>query len=217
MEASGQLLRWRPARCVPRCGGRFRVRGNFVDAILHRRRSVSSCDSPSPPRMPMPPFCRDKWPQNRVRRGSRCWSCASSICSLPSRVRARWAKMSRISDVRSRILQLKIFSRLRLCAGERSSSKITVSTSCRRQKSANSSALPLPMNVAGFSDSIFWAVADDFAAGGGGQFAEFGERIADVRAVADLSSTPTRKTRSGRVFLVSMSAFNGLRTEGRQI
>ena len=98
------------------------------------RRSVSSCVSPSPPRMPMPPFCRDKWPQNRVSRGSRCCSCASSICNLPSRVRARWAKMSRISDVRSRILQLKIFSRLRLWAGERSSSKMTVSTSLRRQK-----------------------------------------------------------------------------------
>ena len=28
------------------------------------------------------------------------------------------------------------------------------------------------------------AVADDFAAGGGGQFAEFGERIARVRVVA---------------------------------
>ena len=44
-------------------------------------------------------------------------------------VRARCAKISRISAVRSIILQSKIFSRLRLCAGESSSSKMTVSTS----------------------------------------------------------------------------------------
>src|ERR1035437_1586690 len=122
--------------------------------------------------------------------------------------------MSRISDVRSRILQLKIFSRLRLCAGERSSSKITVSTSCRRQTSANSPALPLPMNVAGLSDTTFCQpspmTSPPAVAASSPSSASESRVSARLR---DLSSTPTRKTRSGRFFLVSMSAFNFLRTE----
>src|ERR1035438_9596401 len=131
--------------------------------------------------------------------------------------------MSRISDVRSRTLQLKIFSRLRLCAGERSSSKITVSTSCRRQKSANSSALPLPMNVAGDSDSIFWipvsmtsppAVSVSSPSSASESRREVGPSSClsgrlEACPTRDLSSTPTRKTRSGRVFLFSMRDFNG--------
>ena len=40
-------------------------------------------------------------------RGSRYFSCASSTCSLPSRVRARRAKMSRISCVRSTTLRVE--------------------------------------------------------------------------------------------------------------
>ena len=54
-------------------GGRCRGRAKFVSMrSCTWRRSASNCDSPSPPRMPMPPVCRDKWPQNRVRRGSKC-------------------------------------------------------------------------------------------------------------------------------------------------
>src|ERR1035441_2449233 len=118
--------------------------------------------------------------------------------------------MSRISDVRSRILQLKIFSGLWLCAGERSSSKITVSTSCRRQTSANSPALPVPMNVAGLSDTTFCQpspmTSPPAVAASSPSSASESRVSARLR---DLSSTPTRKTRSGRFFLVSMSAFNG--------
>ena len=177
MEASGQWLRWRPPRCVERWR-RTTSSSREIRAMRSctRRRSVSSCDSPSPPRMPMPPVWRDKWPQNRVRRGSKCCNCASSICILPSRVRARCAKMSRISDVRSRILQLKIFSRLRLCAGESSSSKMTVSTSLRRQNPGKFLRLAFADERGGDGRFHFLhAVADDFAAGGRGQFAKFGQ------------------------------------------
>ena len=43
-------------------------------------------------------------------RGSRYFSCASSTCHLPSRVRARRANISRINCVRSTTLQLTLSS-----------------------------------------------------------------------------------------------------------
>ena len=71
-----------------------------------RRRSTSSCVSPGP-RVPMPPVWRERCGHILVRRGSRYCNCASSICSRPSRLRARCAKMSRISCVRSRTFREK--------------------------------------------------------------------------------------------------------------
>ena len=60
-----------------------------------------------------------------------------------------------------------------------------MSTSCRRQKSANSVRLALADERGGIQRFHFLqAVADDFAARRRGQFAEFGERIARVRMVA---------------------------------
>src|ERR1044071_5351055 len=160
--------------------------------------------------MPIPPFCRDKWPQNRVNRGSKYWSCANSICSLPSRVRARCAKMSRINEVRSRTLQLKIFSRLRLCPGESSSSKITVSTSARLQWRANSSALPLPINVAAHGPAIFWVPSPITTPPAVTANSESSSRESP-EPFLDLSSTPTRKTRSVFRSRVSIKAFNSVR------
>ena len=69
-----------------------------------RRRSVSSLVSPGP-RVPMPPPSRDSAVADPTSRGIRYFSCASSTCSLPSRVRARRAKMSRMSCVRSTTLR----------------------------------------------------------------------------------------------------------------
>ena len=89
-----------------------------------RRRSVSSLVSPGP-RVPMPPPSRDSAAPAPTRRGSRYFSCASSTCSLPSRVRARRAKMSRISCVRSTILRPTSSSMCRSCAGVSSLSKTT--------------------------------------------------------------------------------------------
>ena len=93
-----------------------------------RRRSVSSLVSPGP-RVPMPPPSRDSAALEPTSRGSRYFSCASSTCSLPSRVRARRAKMSRMSWVRSTTLRPSASSRLRSCAGLSSLSKMTTSTS----------------------------------------------------------------------------------------
>src|SRR5229473_3373531 len=75
-----------------------------------RRRSVSSLVSPGP-RVPMPPppatrppACRDSDSPQPRSLGSMYCSWASSTWTLPSRLRACWAKMSRISAVRSMTL-----------------------------------------------------------------------------------------------------------------
>ena len=161
-----------------------------------RRRSTSNCDSPSP-RIPMPPFCRERCVHIRVNRGKMCCSWAISICILPSRVRARWAKMSRISAVRSSTLQSKSRSKLRVCAGLNSSSKITVSTSPCFASSANSLALPLPMNVATWGRSSFCVPSPMMVAPA--VVASSASSAIDSltsKAFPCLSSTPTRKTRS---------------------
>ena len=88
-----------------------------------RRRSVSILVSPGP-RVPMPPppatrppACRDSdSPQPRSRGSMYCiW--ASSTWALPSRLLACWAKMSRISAVRSTTLTLSDLLQLAELAG----------------------------------------------------------------------------------------------------
>ena len=114
-----------------------------------RRRSVSSFVSPGP-RVPMPPPSRDSAVLDPTSRGSRYFSCASSTCSLPSRVRARRAKMSRISCVRSRTLRSSAFSRLRSCAGRQlvvEDDDVDVELVAATGRA--SSTLPLPRKVAG--------------------------------------------------------------------
>ena len=76
------------------------------------RRFISSFDSPGP-RVPMPPASRDSTKPCPIRRLDWYCSCASSTCSLPSADDARWAKMSRISVVRSTTFTRRISSRLR--------------------------------------------------------------------------------------------------------
>ena len=70
------------------------------------RRSSSSCVSPGPRRPMPPPTCRDRWVHICFSRGSEYSSWASSTCSRASGVRARVAKMSRISSLRSSTLTL---------------------------------------------------------------------------------------------------------------
>ena len=120
-----------------------------------RRRSTSSCVSPGP-RVPTPPPRRDRWVHCRVRRGRRYWSCASSTCILPSRLRARCAKMSRMSALRSMTLHESAFSRLRCCAGESASSKTTTSPRVDSSRSWTSATFPAPMNVAGWMRRSCW-------------------------------------------------------------
>ena len=91
--------RWRPvSRCAARASRASR-RACWMRLPI-RRRSVSSWVSPGP-RRPMPPFWRSRWVQPRTRRVDRCRSCASSTSSLPSALRARCAKMSRMRPARS--------------------------------------------------------------------------------------------------------------------
>ncbi len=113
-----------------------------------RRRSTSSRCSPGP-RPPMPPPSRESPSSRWARRGSRYFSCASSTCSLPSRERARCAKMSRISWVRSITRSSRRSAMLRACAGERSWSKITRSASCWKARTTRSSRRPEPTTVRG--------------------------------------------------------------------
>src|SRR5258708_4554236 len=82
-----------------------------------RRRSVSSFVSPGPS-VPMPPPGRDSASLDPTRRGIMYLSWASSTWSLPSRVRARRAKMSRMSCVRSTTFRSSAPSRFRSCGGE---------------------------------------------------------------------------------------------------
>ena len=91
------------------------------------RRSISIFVSPGP-REPMPaspaarpPACRDSDPPQPRSRGSMYWSCASSTWALPSREVACWAKMSRITAVRSTTFTLVASSKrgVGLAAGRR--------------------------------------------------------------------------------------------------
>ena len=101
------------------------------------RRSISNCVSPGPrsptlpfpPPLPEPPPWRSRCVHNLCSRGSiyLCW--ASSTCVFASALWARMAKMSRMSDVRSRIFTCSDFSILRICLADSSSSKITIPTS----------------------------------------------------------------------------------------
>ena len=108
---------------APAAGRRRSRSESMLMRCRMRRRSVSSFVSPGP-RVPMPPPSRDSAVPDPTSRGSRYFSCASSTCSLPSRVRARRAKMSRISCVRSMTLRLE--RRLRGCGA------VPASARCRR-------------------------------------------------------------------------------------
>ena len=112
-----------------------------------RRRSVSSLVSPGP-LVPMPPPRRDKAADAPTKRGSRYRNCASSTWSLPSRVRARRAKMSRMSWVRSMTRSSRIFSMLRSWAGVSSLSKMTNERSDSWHAALSISSLPDPISVA---------------------------------------------------------------------
>ena len=124
MTTDGTSCRTRSCRWVARVAPSPPIwRRSLAIRLLIRRRSVSILVSPGP-RVPMPPppatrppACRDiDSPQPRSR-GSMYCSWASSTCALPSRLRACWAKMSRISAVRSMTLTLTTSSSWRSWPG----------------------------------------------------------------------------------------------------
>src|SRR3954464_6999885 len=139
--------RWR--RCVLRCFLTFsslsRVR--LIESPIIRR-SSSIWVSPGPPRAPMPPRWRSRCDQRRTSRVLRYCRRASSTCSLPSWLRARCAKISRISSVRSLTARPRWRSRLRCWPGLSDwSNRISVAPSWVAS-ALISSALPLPTNSA---------------------------------------------------------------------
>src|SRR5688500_10104743 len=83
-----------------------------------------------------------------------CRSCASSTCSLPSWLRARWAKMSRIRPVRSTTRRSSAFSRLRSWPGLKGWLTRIRSAPVASAAAFTSSSLPLPIRVAGFGRSM---------------------------------------------------------------
>ena len=147
--------------------------------ILSRmiRRSVSSCVSPGP-REPMPPWVRDRCVHSRVRRGSWYSSWASSTCRRPSWVRACWAKMSRISPLRSRTLTpsrlSSAFCWLGLSSSSATSSVKPVSAlACDQLLGLALADVPVGVDVA----AVLPLGADDLRAGGVGQVGELGQRF----------------------------------------
>src|SRR5512140_2647072 len=146
-------LRLRAPRCVARTRADLRSRSfSFFTRSPIMRRSSSICFSPGPPVLPSEPRWRSRWVHPRTRRVDRCSSRASSTCSLPSLVRARCAKMSRITSVRSKTRTSRCSSesarsRLRTCAADRAWSKTTDCASCSRMATWISSTLPEPAKV----------------------------------------------------------------------
>ncbi len=119
------------------------------------RRSDSSCVSPGP-RVPTPPPRRSRCCHIPRIRWSEYSSWASSTWSLPSAVWACWAKMSRITVVRSTTRIWSASSSARCWRGASSSSHTTTSASDSRTSSRSSSTLPGPRYVRGSGRRRCW-------------------------------------------------------------
>ena len=122
--------------------------------FCNRRRSVSSWVSPGPRRPMAPPRWRSRWVQPRTSRVAMWRSCANSTCSLPSWLRARWAKMSRIRPVRSTTRRSSAFSRLRSWTGVSAWLTSTRSAPVASQAAFTSSNLPVPIRIDGLGLSM---------------------------------------------------------------
>src|SRR5207253_7922385 len=89
-------------------------------------------------------------------RGRLYSSCASSTCSFPSALTACWAKMSRISCVRSTTRACSASSRRRCCGGASSSSTSSTSAPDSPKALFSASSLPLPTYVRGSGAARCW-------------------------------------------------------------
>ncbi len=143
----------RRARSLRRCWRRSDEALNLlfetVDAVAHaaavdfelRLAGAAPADAAREP--------RERGVCPAMRRGSRYFSCASSTWSLPSRDCARWAKMSRMSCVRSITLRSVASESERTCAGDSSRSKTIRSAPSCSARTSSSSSLPRPSTVRG--------------------------------------------------------------------
>ena len=129
------------SRCFSTLSGRDCI---CTMRLRNKRRSVSSWVSPGP-RKPIPPFCLSKvGPATHPARSQMAQLRQRSTCNLPSWVRARWAKISKIRPVRSITRHSHKRSELRSCAGLRAWSKRTTEAPVVLTASAISTALPSP-------------------------------------------------------------------------
>ena len=205
MATLGTALRSRLARWVARAVAMPAISlRSLLTRERIRRRSVSIFVSPGP-RVPMPPppatrppACRDSdSPQPRSRGSMYCiW--ASSTCALPSRLLACWAKMSRISAVRSTTLTLSTFSSWLSWPGVSSPSQITVSAPLAATMSRISLALPEPTYVAASGRSRRWLTASSTSDPAVSARAASSARDRSASAWVPSVHTPTSTTRSRR-------------------
>ena len=179
-------------------------RRSFAVRARIRRRSVSILVSPGP-RVPMPPppatrppACRDSDSPQPRSLGSMYSSWASSTCALPSLLRACWAKMSRISAVRSITFTRTTPSRRRSWLGLSSPSQITVSAPASVTISASSAALPDPTYVAGSGLPRRWISASSTSDPAVSASRESSRSEFSAFARVPSVHTPMRTTRSRR-------------------
>ena len=165
------------ARLAAMAASRFSSLRTFAAS---KRRSISICFSPGPPRKPMPPRWRSKCVHPRTSRVRLRFAAANSTCSRPSKVVARRAKISKINSVRSMMRQPTAFSRLRVCAGAISRLNNTASACNSSRRRAISSALPPPTKVAACCAGLPRGDGgDDSHFVGARQFVDFIERARD--------------------------------------
>src|SRR6266542_4047958 len=180
--------------------------------VLMRLRSVSSFVSPGPRRPIPPPWEPTRPPACRLiaspqprSRGSRYCSWASSTCALPSLLLACWAKMSRISAVRSMTLTLTSASSVRSWLGESSPSQMTVSAAVASTTSRSSPTLPRPMYVDGSGRLRRWiSPSSTCEPAVSARAASSANELSASTAVPSVQ-TPTRTTRSSRSWRYSTS------------
>ena len=113
MATTGMDWAARCRRWVSRCSRTLSISSRSSEIRPRiRRRSISSFVSPGPrtpiapptppaPALRVPPACWESSTPRPLKRGKRYSSWANSTCKRPSRVRACWAKISRMSAVRS--------------------------------------------------------------------------------------------------------------------
>ena len=168
-----------------------------MSSVIRRfasRRSVSSCDSPGPRvptppptlAVPPPPACRSRCFHMPRMRGRLYSSCASSTWSFPSAETACWAKMSRISCVRSTTRAESASSSARCWTGSSSSSTSSTSAWSRAYASFSSSSFPLPTYRRGSACERRWTISATGATSGGAcQLAELRQLAVRVGALGE--------------------------------
>ena len=124
---------------------------NFAISERSLRRSASIFVSPGPrkPTPPLdparPPAWRESAPPQPRTRVIRYSICARDTCALPSFDFACWAKISRMSMVRSMTFTSRAFSSAIICPGLSSPSQMTVSEPVAATMSFSSWTFPEPM------------------------------------------------------------------------